>query len=69
MVTINQLVEIVSKVAGKKITIKHIEGPLGVRGRNSDNKLIRQKLDWAPSAKLEDGLKVAYSWIKSQLSE
>ncbi len=69
MVTINQLVEIVSKVAGKKITIKHIEGPLGVRGRNSDNRLIRQKLGWAPSARLEDGLKITYNWIKSQLSE
>jgi len=68
MVTINQLAEIVSKVAGKKITIKHIEGPLGVRGRNSDNKLIRQKLGWAPLGRLEDGLKTAYRWINSQLA-
>jgi len=67
MVTINQLVEIVSKISGKKITIKHIKGPLGVRGRNSDNKLIRQKLGWAPSVKLEDGLKVTYGWIKEQI--
>ena len=68
MVTINQLAEIVSKVAGKKITIEHIEGPLGVRGRNSDNKLIRQKLGWAPLGRLEDGLKTAYRWINSQLA-
>ncbi|MFA5643897.1 MAG: NAD-dependent epimerase/dehydratase family protein [Candidatus Paceibacterota bacterium] len=67
MVTINQLVEIVSKVAGKKITIEHIEGPLGVRGRNSDNKLIRQKLGWVPSARLGDGLKITYDWIKEQV--
>jgi len=50
MVTINKLVEITAEAAGKKITIKHIPGPLGVRGRNSDNKLIKEKLDWAPSA-------------------
>jgi nucleoside-diphosphate-sugar epimerase len=68
MVTINQLAEIVSKVAEKEIKIRHIEGPLGVRGRNSDNKLIRQKLGWAPSAKLENGLKVTYNWIKSQIN-
>ncbi|MFA5337783.1 MAG: NAD-dependent epimerase/dehydratase family protein [Candidatus Omnitrophota bacterium] len=67
MVTINQLAEIVSKVAGKKITIKHIEGPLGVRGRNSDNKLIRQKLGWASVARLETGLAITYKWIEDQI--
>ena len=66
MVTINQLAEIVMKVAGKKLSIKHIDGPLGVRGRNSDNKLIKEKLNWAPSAKLEDGIAKTYAWINEQ---
>ena len=49
MVSIDKLVHIVSDVAGKRVSIRHIPGPLGVRGRNSDNHLIRQRLDWAPS--------------------
>ena len=67
MVTINHLVEIVSRVAGKRIAIKHIGGPLGVRGRNSDNKLIRQKLGWAPSRSLGEGLIMVYQWISEQV--
>ena len=67
MVTINQLVAIVSKIAGKNIGIKHIAGPLGVRGRKSDNKLIMEKLNWAPSNPLQDGLAKVYKWIKSQV--
>ncbi len=67
MVTINQLAEIAIKIAGKKLTIKHIPGPLGVRGRNSDNKLIKQKLNWAPSTKLFDGLAKTYKWIVTQI--
>lgn len=63
MVTINGLAEMVMKIAGKKLKIKHIPGPLGVRGRNSDNRLIREKLGWAPSAKLEDGMRKTYTWI------
>lgn len=66
MVTINQLAEIVMKIAGKKLSIKHIPGPLGVRGRNSDNRLIHEKLGWAPGAKLEDGLRKTYAWILEQ---
>jgi len=46
--------------------VNHIDGPLGVRGRNSDNKLIREKLGWAPSMKLEDGMRLTYAWIKEQ---
>lgn len=68
MVTINQLAELVINIAGKKLNIKHISGPLGVRGRNSDNKLIRQKLGWQPSMKLNDGLLLTYQWIKRQIS-
>jgi nucleoside-diphosphate-sugar epimerase len=63
MVTINQLAEMVMKIAGKKLSIKHIPGPLGVRGRNSDNHLIHEKLGWAPRMLLEDGLRKTYEWI------
>ncbi len=66
MVTINQLAEMAMKIGGKKLSIKHIPGPLGVRGRNSDNRLIREKLGWAPSAKLEDGLRKTYEWVYEQ---
>ena len=60
MVSINKLVEIVSKVAEKKLKIKHIDGPLGVRGRNSDNELIRTELNWDYKMKLEEGIKKTY---------
>ena len=66
MVTINQLVDIVSEIAGKKLEKKHIDGPLGVRGRNSDNSLIKKTLDWSPSRPLKEGLKKTYEWIKNQ---
>jgi|ERR1035437_1274539 nucleoside-diphosphate-sugar epimerase len=67
MVSINKLVEIAAKVSKKSIKIKHIPGPLGVRGRNSDNKLIKEKLEWAPSQPLQDGLLITYEWIKKQV--
>jgi nucleoside-diphosphate-sugar epimerase len=67
MVTINQLVEMAMRIGGKKLNIKHIDGPLGVRGRNSDNKLIKEKLGWAPGQKLETGLAETYKWIKNQI--
>jgi GDP-D-mannose 3', 5'-epimerase len=67
MVTINQLVAIVADIAGKRIGIRHIEGPLGVRGRNSDNRLIRQRLGWAPSETLRAGLEKTYAWIEGQV--
>jgi len=67
MVTINQLVELVSDIAGKKVIKKHIPGPLGVRGRNSDNRLIGQKLGWKPSASLRSGLEKTYEWIERQV--
>jgi nucleoside-diphosphate-sugar epimerase len=68
MVSINQLVEIVSRVAKKDISIKHIDGPLGVRGRNSNNDMIRRELDWDYSLSLEEGIEKTYHWIKEQLS-
>ena len=67
MVTINQLAAIVMDIAGKKLTVKHVPGPLGVRGRNSDNHLIREKLGWTPSRPLREGLEKTYSWISTQV--
>ncbi|MDO8493085.1 MAG: NAD-dependent epimerase/dehydratase family protein [bacterium] len=67
MVTINGLVDMTAKIADKEIKIKHISGPLGVRGRNSDNGVILDKLGWAPSGKLHDGLKETYKWISEQI--
>lgn len=67
MVTIDQLVEMVMDITGKKLKIKHIKGPLGVRGRNSDNKLLRKKLGWEPKMKLREGLKKTYRWIEKQV--
>jgi GDP-D-mannose 3',5'-epimerase len=66
MVTINQLVGMVADIAGKKIRIQHIPGPLGVRGRNSDNQLIKERLGWAPSQPLVKGLETTYAWIEQQ---
>jgi len=68
MVTINQLADIAAKVAGKTIAKKHIEGPLGVRGRNSNNDLIREKLGWDYSMTLEEGIGKTYNWIKEQMN-
>ncbi|HTE48353.1 MAG TPA: NAD-dependent epimerase/dehydratase family protein [Candidatus Paceibacterota bacterium] len=68
MVTINQLAEMTMNIANKKLSIKHIKGPLGVRGRNSDNTLIKQKLHWAPSALLAEGIKKTYAWIEKQVA-
>jgi nucleoside-diphosphate-sugar epimerase len=68
MVTINQLADIAIKLAGKIITKKHIDGPLGVRGRNSNNDLIREKLQWNYSKTLEEGISRTYNWIDSQIN-
>ena len=68
MVSINGLVDIAAKVSGKKVENNHIEGPLGVRGRNSNNDLIREKLGWDYSMTLEEGISKTYNWIDDQLS-
>jgi nucleoside-diphosphate-sugar epimerase len=68
MVTINQLAAMAMNIAGKSLTVKHVRGPLGVRGRNSDNRLIREKLGWAPSRPLREGLEKTYSWISAQVA-
>jgi GDP-D-mannose 3', 5'-epimerase len=67
MVTINQLAELAITIAGKSLTLDHIPGPLGVRGRNSDNRLILEKLGWAPSQSLRAGMEKTYGWIASQV--
>mgnify|MGYP003808142167 FL=1 len=67
MVTINQLAMMIADIAGKKINLKHTPGPLGVRGRNSDNRLIKEKLGWAPSQPLKKGLEITYKWINEQV--
>ena len=67
MVSINQLAKMIMEIAGKKQTINHIPGPLGVRGRNSDNRLIKEKLRWEPKALLRDGLSKTYAWISKEV--
>jgi nucleoside-diphosphate-sugar epimerase len=67
MVTIDRLADLIMGVAGKQLEKRHIPGPLGVRGRNSDNRLIREKLGWAPSQQLIAGIEPTYAWIEGQL--
>ena len=68
LVTINQLVDLVSDVAARHINKRHnLTGPQGVRGRNSDNSLLRKTLGWEPSITLRDGLKQTYPWIEAEL--
>jgi GDP-D-mannose 3', 5'-epimerase len=67
MVTINQLTDLIAGIAGKRVEKRHIPGPVGVRGRNSDNRLIQKKLGWAPSQSLRDGLRETYAWIERQV--
>jgi nucleoside-diphosphate-sugar epimerase len=68
MVTINQLVDTAAKVAGKLVEKNHIDGPLGVRGRNSNNDLIRKELGWDYSQTLEEGIRKTYNWINEQIN-
>lgn len=69
MVTINELGEMVTEIAGKTLNIKNVPGPTGVRGRNSDNHLIREKLNWAPSKPLHEGLAETYKWVSQQVKQ
>jgi nucleoside-diphosphate-sugar epimerase len=69
MVSINQLAEKVIKISGKNIRLKHISGPLGVRGRNSDNHLIMEKLGWKPTKTLSEGLEITYNWINGRVNK
>ena len=67
MVTINRLAEMIMEIAGKKLNIRHIPGPLGVRGRNSHNALIQEKLGWSPQESLKEGLSKTYPWVEQQV--
>jgi len=67
MVTINQLTDMIMEIAGKKLRIKHIDGPQGVRGRNSDNGLIYKRLGWKPTQPLRIGMEKTYKWIEKQV--
>ncbi len=69
MVTINELVDMVASIAGLTVVKKHIDGPQGVRGRNSNNDLLRKVLKWEPEISLEDGLQKTYAWISKQVEE
>ena len=69
MVTINQLANLAIKISGKNLKIKNIAGPVGVRGRNSDNSLIRQELGWDYAQSLEEGMKKTYAWVEKQVKE
>ena len=69
MVTINQLVDIAAEIAGKKIIKDHVDGPLGVRGRNSNNDLIREKLGWDYEMTLEERMRKTYEWVRWQVSK
>ena len=69
MVTINEMVDIVGRIAGVQVEKQHVPGPQGVRGRNSDNTRLREVLGWGPTVSLEEGLSKTYSWIASQLKE
>lgn len=67
MISINNLARMVIAISGKRLHVKNVSGPLGVRGRNSDNRLISEKLGWAPSQALESGLQRTYEWIHAQV--
>lgn len=67
MISINNLAFMIAGIAGKNITLRHIDGPLGVRGRNSDNRRIAEKLGWAPSRPLAEGIATTYKWIEAQV--
>jgi len=69
MVTINALAGMAMEISGKDLAIHHIDGPLGVRGRNSDNRLIEKKLGWRPTQSLRDGMAQTYAWIEDQVEK
>jgi nucleoside-diphosphate-sugar epimerase len=67
MININELADIICNVAGVVLSKRHVPGPQGVRGRNSDNALLRRVLGWSPETSLEEGLARTYSWIEKQV--
>merc|ERR1712150_31431 len=69
MVDMNEFAQIALSFEDKNLPLKHIEGPMGVRGRNSNNVLIMEKLGWCPSIKIADGLRKTYFWIKGEIEK
>jgi len=69
MISINDFAKMVIDISGKNISIKNIPGPTGVRGRNSDNKMIREKLGWEPGLPLRKGMEITYKWINQQVQQ
>jgi nucleoside-diphosphate-sugar epimerase len=69
LISINNLAKMAMAIAGKKLAIRHIPGPLGVRGRSSDNNYIQQALGWRPATKLIDGMRITYNWIAEQVAK
>jgi nucleoside-diphosphate-sugar epimerase len=69
LITINGLAELIAEIAGVTIRLKHVSGPQGVRGRNSDNSLLRSVLGWEPATTLEEGLSYTYRWIEDQVKQ
>lgn len=69
MISINQLAFLIAKLAGKNVSIRNVDGPMGVMGRNSHNKLIKETIGWAPGDLLEQGIIETYAWIESQIDE
>lgn len=67
MISINNLAKLIIEISGKDVKINNIPGPEGVRGRNSDNKIIEKELNWKPSYTLEQGVKKTYEWISDQI--
>ena len=67
MISIDNLAKLAIRISGKNLSIKHIDGPTGVLGRNSDNKMIKEKLGWSPDIPLEIGMKLTYKWISDQV--
>jgi nucleoside-diphosphate-sugar epimerase len=67
VISINDLADMIIRISEKKLTVRNIPGPVGVNGRNSDNRLIREKLDWAPSQPLIAGIDQTYRWIRQQV--
>jgi GDP-D-mannose 3', 5'-epimerase len=67
MISVNEFARMVIRISGKTLAIKNIDGPIGVRGRTSDNALIHTALGWTPSMPLEEGMRRAYSWVTEQV--
>jgi GDP-D-mannose 3',5'-epimerase len=67
MISVNDLARLIIEIAGKSLDIRHVDGPQGVRGRNSDNELIESRLGWRPTTPLREGLVATYAWISEQV--